>query len=75
MQKRMTKAISISDEAYEELRKLKNKRSFSKTILDIVSKKSKEDIMDFAGTLSDKEAEEMKKRTYKERKTKSGRFK
>ncbi|MFB6246709.1 MAG: antitoxin VapB family protein [Candidatus Pacearchaeota archaeon] len=71
----MTKVISISDEAYEELRKLKNRRSFSKTILDIVSKRSKEDIMDYAGTLSDKEGKEIKDKIYKERKMKSRRFK
>ena len=70
----MTKVISISDDAYDALKKLKAQRSFSQVIIEIALEKSKRNIMEFAGTLSDKEGDEMKERIYEERKIKSRRF-
>ncbi len=70
----MTKVISISDEAYMALKKLKAEKSFSEVIIEIVSEKARKGIMDFAGTLSNKEGAEMKKAIYSERKLKSRRF-
>ena len=71
----MTKVISISDNAYDALKKLKANRSFSEIIVEIAMEKAKRNVMEFAGTLSDKEGEEMKKRVYEERNLKSRRFK
>ncbi len=46
----MTKVISLSDEAYEELTQLKNtKESFSSVVIRLASEKKKKDIMEFAG--------------------------
>ncbi len=70
----MTKVISISDEAYNELAKMKNGFSFSKVIISIVNEKKKEDIMKYAGTWNNKEALKIKKEIMKERKVKSRRF-
>lgn len=70
----MTRVISISDEAYNALKKLKDDKSFSEVIIEITMKRKKDDIMKFAGILSDKEGEAMKKRIYEERKLKSRRF-
>lgn len=71
----MTRIISISDEAYNTLKRIKAQRSFSEIILAIAREKAKKDIMAFAGVLSDKEGEELKNRMYEERKLKSRRFK
>lgn len=52
-----TKTISITTEAYERLRSKKMPReSFSDVILRLTGKK---DLMEFAGLLSEKEAEEI----------------
>jgi len=69
----MTKIISISDEAYEELKKLKNGMSFTEVIISI-TKEKKKDIMDFAGSWNNKEALRIKKEIMKERKIKSRRM-
>ena len=69
----MTKIISISDEAYNELKKLKNGMSFTKIIINIIKDKKK-NIMDFAGTWDNKEALRIKKELEKERKVRFRRF-
>ncbi len=71
----MTKIISISDEAYEELSKLKNGYSFSKIILELARKKRNESIMKFAGAWKNVDTEGMKKDLEEERKLKSWRMK
>jgi len=70
----MTKIISISDEAYETLKKLKNGMSFTEIIIEL-SKEKKKDIMDFAGAWGNKEALRIKKELMRERKIKFRRFK
>lgn len=69
----MTRVISISDDAYEALKKLKAGRSFSKIIIEIVKEK-KNNLLDFAGIISEAEAEEVKRDIYESRKLKSRRF-
>lgn len=71
----MTKVISISDNAYESLKKLKANRSFSEIIIEITKEKNANNIMKFAGLLSKEDAERIKKEIYKERKFSSRRFK
>ncbi len=70
----MTKIISISDDAYEKLKGLKNERSFSEIIIELTIEKNKDNIMKFAGSLTNKEAEKIKKEIYEERKVISRRF-
>ena len=70
----MTKVISISDDAYEKLKRLKNERSFSEIIVELSSKKNETDLMNFAGSISEKEADNIKKEIYAERKLPSRRF-
>ena len=71
----MTKVISISDEAYNTLKKIKASKSFSEIIIEITKKKSEKDIMKYAGMLSDEEGEKIKKEIYSDRKElKSRRF-
>lgn len=71
----MTKIISISDEAYEELSRMKNGSSFTKVILELSNEKKKKSIMDFAGMLSEEEGNKMLKKIKEERKIGSRRFK
>ncbi len=68
----MTKVISISDEAYNKLKKLKNGMSFTEVIIEL-SKCKEKDILEFAGSWTDKEALKIKKEIMAERKTKSRR--
>lgn len=70
----MTKIISISDEAYDRLKKMKNELSFSKIIIELTFAKTKDNLMKFAGALSKEEAEKIKKEIYRERKLSSRRF-
>lgn len=70
----MTKIISISDKAYEELKKLKNGMSFTEIILDITKEKKKSSIMEFAGILTEEEGNNMIKKIKEERKIGSRRF-
>ena len=67
----MTKVISISDEAYEELKKLKNGMSFTEII---IREKKKESIMNFAGMLTNEEAKKMLNEIKELRKMKSRRM-
>lgn len=69
----MTKVISISDEAYERLKKLKEGMSFTEVIIEL-SECKKPDIMKFAGSLTDKEGKDVIAGILNERKIKSRRF-
>lgn len=61
-----TKTITITDEAYEWLKSKKDeKSSFSDVIVENFSKRS---WLELAGTLSDKEAEELRNQIRKSRK-------
>ena len=71
----MTRAISISDEAYERLKKLKNEKSFSNIIIELSSEKTNDNLMKFAGALTNDEAKKIEKEIYSERKLPSRRFK
>ncbi len=60
-----TKTISITEEAYERLKARKeHNESFSDVIVKITKKGN---IMDFAGMLTDKEADELEKNIRKSR--------
>jgi len=71
----MTKVITISDESYDELKRLKKELSFSKIIIELARERKKENMMSFAGMLTNEEAEKMKKNLSEMRKTASRRFK
>ena len=71
----MTKIISLSDEAYMELKRLKNGYSFSKIVIILAKMKKKESIMEFAGKLESKEGRRMAKEIMEERKIGSWRIK
>ena len=58
----MTKTISISDDVYDLLVKIKGKRSFSEVIRDLIKKEGNLELLLIAfGTRSEKEAEELEK--------------
>ncbi len=64
----MVKTITVTDEAYDALKKLKeSEESFSKVIIR-VAKTKKTDLRRFLGTISDKEADEIRERIHKTRK-------
>ena len=71
----MTKVITISDESYDELKRLKKELSFSKIIIELAREKKKENMMSFAGILTNEEAEKMKRNLSEMRKLSSRRFK
>lgn len=71
----MTKVISISDEAYGILKKLKVNKSFSEIIIDVTKERNKDNLMKFAGSISNEDGEKIKKEIYEERKIFSRRFK
>ena len=71
----MTKIISISDEAYDRLKKMKNERSFSEIIIELTFEKSSDNLMKFTESLSKEEANKIKKGIYNERKISPRRFK
>jgi len=70
----MTKVISLSDEAYEELRKIKGNLSFSKIVIRVIKEKKKENIMDFAGKWENDEAIKISRELSKERSISSRRM-
>ncbi len=55
----MVKVISLSEEAYMKLRSIKNGRSFSETIVELIEKpkKDKKDLMEFFGIWADRKEE------------------
>lgn len=63
----MTKVISISDEAYEELKRFKGNVSFSKILLELAKMKKKKDILELAGSWDNETALKIKKEILKER--------
>ena len=72
----MTRVISISDSAYEELVSLKeNNESFSKVVLKLASKEKKKSILEFAGKWngSNEELDSIFKKILKERHSYKGR--
>ncbi len=71
----MTKVVSLSDEAYEELSKLKANRSFSEIVVELTREKQTSNLMKFAGILTKEEGKKIKKIIYEERKMPSRRFK
>lgn len=58
----MTKIISISDEAYDELSRLKNGASFTEVIIKLTKEKKKDSIMKFAGAIDDEEGDRILKK-------------
>ncbi|MEK6890779.1 MAG: antitoxin VapB family protein [Nanoarchaeota archaeon] len=71
----MTKVISISDEAYDKLKKLKDEKSFSEIIVELTLEKTNDNLMKFAGILSKEAGGKIIKQIYEERKISSRRFK
>lgn len=71
----MTKVISISDDAYNELVKIKLRKSFSELIMELSMKNKKNNLVKFAGILNDEEAGKIKREIYKDRNVGSRRFK
>ncbi len=67
----MVKVISLSNEAYNKLKAIKNEKSFSEVVVELVEsrKTDKKDIMKFAGIFAKNkdEWEERKKEIYKDR--------
>ena len=58
----MPKTISISDDVYEKLVRIKGRRSFSEVIRDLIEKKGNWELLTIAfGTRNEKEIEELKK--------------
>jgi predicted CopG family antitoxin len=68
----MVKVISLSNEAYGKLKAIKNGKSFSEVVVELVEcrKKEKKDIMRFAGIFKDNKDEwkEIGKMIYENRK-------
>lgn len=50
----MTKVISLSDEAYGNLKKLKNGKSFSEVILELTKEDRKASLLKLAGVWRDR---------------------
>jgi len=71
----MTKIVSLSDEAYDELKKMKSQKSFSEIVIELVKEKKSNNLMQFAGAWNTEDAERIKKQIYEERKMPSRRFK
>lgn len=76
----MARQISVSDEVYEKLSRLKGTRSFSEVIKEAVigrtdNEKTAKDIMKFAGILKKnaKELDEFNRQILKERRANTGR--
>jgi predicted CopG family antitoxin len=72
----MARQISVSNEVYEELSKLKGKKSFSELIKEVMGiKKGNEKLMKFAGILKKdrKNLEQLKRIIAKEREANYGR--
>jgi predicted CopG family antitoxin len=70
----MGKVITLSDEAYEALKKIKSNKSFSEIVIEITKEKNKDELMSLAGSITNEDAEKIKKAIYEGRKIKSRRF-
>ena len=58
----MPKTISISDDVYEKLVRIKGNRSFSEVIRDLIEKKGNWDVLMIAfGTRNEEEVEKLKR--------------
>jgi len=68
----MARLITVSDEIYENLSRIKGKRSFSEIIRALLSKRSG-DVMRFAGILQGTDVGEWKKDIGEGRKNNTGR--
>lgn len=71
------KTIMISDETYRKLAAIKGNRSFTQLLSDIVDsikQKKNDDIMKFAGIMSEEEADEVRKIAKDVRKNARGRL-
>lgn len=67
----MVKVISLSNDAYNKLKSIKNGKSFSEIVVNLVeNKKNKKDIMKFAGAFAENsdEWERIKNKIYSDRK-------
>lgn len=67
----MVKVISLSNEAYEKLKALKDGKSFSDVVVELTENKGKvRDLSRFAGAFKDNadEWEKIKKKIYEDRK-------
>ena len=64
----MTKVISISDEAYNELRRLDGDKSFSEILIELVRKRNKELFLGLAGAWKSKESDLVAEELLRERK-------
>lgn len=68
----MARLITVSDEIYENLSRIKGKRSFSEIIRSLMNKRGG-DIMRFAGVLKSMDASAWKKEISEGRKRNTGR--
>lgn len=68
----MARLITVSDEIYDNLSRIKGKRSFSEVIRLLLTKKSG-DVMKFAGTLKSMDVSGWKKSVTEDRKNNTGR--
>lgn len=70
----MTKVISLSEEAYKELKKRKGRgESFSDTVIRITKDKRAVSISEFAGSWVGDDADEVARQIMREREMASGR--
>jgi predicted CopG family antitoxin len=56
----MVKVISLSNEAYEKLSRIKRNSSFSEVVVNLIEKSNKGKLREFAGILNGKEGKEFK---------------
>ena len=67
----MVKVVSLSNEAYDKLKRIKNGKSFSEVVVELVEcKNKKKDFMKFAGVFKENgdEWEKIMKKIYEDRK-------
>lgn len=68
----MVKVISLSNEAYEKLKRIKGENSFSEVVINIIDEKkeNQKGIMELAGAWADdaEKWEKIKEQIYKDRK-------
>ena len=64
----MVKVISLSDNAYNKLSKIKRNQSFSEVIIELIEGKQKTSLRNFVGLISKEEGEKWKKEVSENRK-------